>query len=419
MLNLPVYLRGQTYYLHTRILGKQVKRSLNTSDKLEAMLAASNILKAVLMAVDLSKVKKYELDLSRGIAKADGPDDHQRMLEAIAMLSGGKKTTPPTPQGESLRSAPAEAPTGSAVKGLKLLEVLDKFFLLRKVKPATVETYKNAVSEFSTYLKNPVIGAVMISDVTRWQEHLATKKNSLRTVDNKIGCIRALFNFAIKQGYYHEAKNPAADRIIISKREKIKSGYQIFELQELQKIFSVDFPTDPDYTMCRMLGLFTGCRISEITSLTKKQFYTSPHGVLYFKILDSKTAAGMREVPVPEWIGLGSYIEGKEDRLFKYKDRLDKGSGNAVSQKFKRQMADLKISREKLVFHSLRKFLNDYMLKHDVPFEARCQFVGHEIDNVNVQSYSKKFSVDQLAELIFPVLEQLKKDITPRKTKFD
>ena len=40
--------------------------------------------------------------------------------------------------------------------------------------------------------------------------------------------------------------------------------------------------------------------------------------------------------------------------------------------------------------------MNDMFLKHNVQFEPRCQFFGHEIDSVNVQTYSKKFSVDQL-----------------------
>lgn len=31
MLNLPMYFLGSSYYLHTRIDGKQVKRSLRTS----------------------------------------------------------------------------------------------------------------------------------------------------------------------------------------------------------------------------------------------------------------------------------------------------------------------------------------------------------------------------------------------------
>ncbi len=35
MLNLPIYLLGSSYYLHTRIAGRQVKRSLRTSYKRE------------------------------------------------------------------------------------------------------------------------------------------------------------------------------------------------------------------------------------------------------------------------------------------------------------------------------------------------------------------------------------------------
>ena len=36
MLNLPIYLLGSSYYLHTRIAGKQFNRSLRTSYKREA-----------------------------------------------------------------------------------------------------------------------------------------------------------------------------------------------------------------------------------------------------------------------------------------------------------------------------------------------------------------------------------------------
>lgn len=372
------------------------------------------------MAVDLSKVKKYELDLSRGIASADGPEDHQRMMEVLQLLTSQKQvTSPPSPKGEHLsRSAPAEAPTGSTVKGLKLLEVLDKFFMLKKVMPATVTAYKNAVAEFSEFLKNPPMSSVMVSDVTRWHEFMAKKKQSHRTIDNKIGCVRALFNFAIKHGYYLESKNPAAGRTVLTKKEKQKAGYEIFEMDELKKIFSVSDPKDPDYVMCRNLALYTGCRLNEITSLKAEQFHTSVHGHLYFKIAAAKTVAGVRTVPVPEFLGLKAFLEGKKGNLFKYVDREGKGSGNAVSQKFKRQIAEAGITRNKLVFHSLRKFLNDYMLKNEVPFEARCQFVGHEIDNVNVQVYSKKFSVDHLAEIIFPVLEQLRKELGHYKKSF-
>jgi len=44
MLKLPIYLRGSSYYLHTRINGKQVKRSLGTIDRLTAMIRACQLL---------------------------------------------------------------------------------------------------------------------------------------------------------------------------------------------------------------------------------------------------------------------------------------------------------------------------------------------------------------------------------------
>jgi hypothetical protein len=89
MLSLPVYLRGTTYYFHTRFRGKQFKRSLNTSDRRTAIIRALDWIRAIRMAdneIDLSKIRKFEIDLSQGIAKADGPDDHAHMMEALAMM---------------------------------------------------------------------------------------------------------------------------------------------------------------------------------------------------------------------------------------------------------------------------------------------------------------------------------------------
>ena len=79
MLNLPIYLLGSIYYLHTRIGGKQVKRSLGTSYKREAIIRAI----AFLNGLRMSTPQKYELDLARGVLKADGAEDHSRLIQAI------------------------------------------------------------------------------------------------------------------------------------------------------------------------------------------------------------------------------------------------------------------------------------------------------------------------------------------------
>ena len=105
-----------------------------------------------------------------------------------------------------------------------------------------------------------------------------------------------------------------------------------------------------------LLGLLTGCRISELTSLKVDQFQLTGDGSNFIIIRDSKTMAGKREVPLPEYFfqhSFDKFLESRTDSVFKYAPREGKGSGNAVGKKFFRHLELLKISREKLVFHSI------------------------------------------------------------------
>lgn len=86
MLNLPVYAREGIYYFHTRVGGKQIKRSLATRNKVIAIIKASKIMEA-LMKIDLSGIRTYEIDLKNGLLRSEGADDHERMLEALGVLT--------------------------------------------------------------------------------------------------------------------------------------------------------------------------------------------------------------------------------------------------------------------------------------------------------------------------------------------
>ncbi|MFD1838550.1 tyrosine-type recombinase/integrase [Paracidovorax cattleyae] len=296
------------------------------------------------------------------------------------------------------------------------MDVLDKMIGLRtNLKQATVLSYKNTVQEFSAFLKAPFIVDIGPGDVTRYQEFLSAKSNGLRTIDNKVATLRAIFNFAKKQGYYF-AENPAQDRKLLTKRDKVKSGYAIFTMDEIRAIFAAGFLSvqktkSPDYYWSLVLALLSGCRIGEITSLTAKQI-RKEEGFLTLSITDSKTLAGIREVPIPmEIMGMGFelFIEGKPDQIFKYRVKDGRGSGNAVGKMFRRHLNSINIDNEKLVFHSLRKFANDCFQKNGVDFEPRCQFFGHEIDSVNVNYYTNKYTAKQLFELTKKIqLELLK-----------
>jgi len=400
MLTLPVYLRGNTYYFHTRVFGIQVKKSLHTNDKQTAIIKALALMRVCKMATDSSGFNKYKINLKEGILESDGAEDHANMMIALQSL-----LTKVENEGiaHAAKSTPAPAPVQQS--GLKILEVLDQMFLLNdKQRPATVLAYKNAINEFAKFLKNPSINSVLESDIARFQVHLKTNGNSTRTVDNKVSVVRALYNFAIRL-HYCSIPNPASNKNIVSKTEYEKNGFAIFELPEMKLIFNSDYMKtqkvkDPDYYWCVVLAAITGCRISEITSLTKDQFQYDHLDNFFIKIRDSKTKAGTREIPIPKEIfenkfGAKVNIKGK---VFKYENRLGKGSGNAVSQKFKRHMKAVGVDRKKLVFHSIRKFVNDTFFNLNVGLEPRCYFMGHEIDNVNVELYRNTVTVAKLKD---------------------
>lgn len=390
MLALPVYLRGGTYYLHTRIGGQQFKRSLRTASREMAIIRATKLLEAVM-------IRKFEIDIGRGIFKADDEDDFQRMLKTLEMVErlGVRKLT-------SSEEAPLKG-VGSESTGLQLGDVLDKLFLLKKnLSTATVHSYKSTISDFSKYLKNPVITDVGKGDVSLYQEKLAKEGNSVRTIDNKIATIRTLFYFAIKQGYYFK-ENPAQNRTLQSKRDKIKNGYSIFTEEEIKGFFGserfrAEKETDPDYYWAVLIALLTGCRISEVTSIQAKEVQKK-EGFWVIKVVQSKTLAGIREVPISttilDGLGFDAFLKDKVS-VFKYKQRDGKGSGNAVGKKFSRHLEELKLSREKLVFHSLRKFTNDFFMRNGVSLEARSQYFGHEVDNVNINFYTGKQRIEEL-----------------------
>ncbi|GKT19850.1 phage integrase N-terminal SAM-like domain-containing protein [Acidovorax sp. SUPP2522] len=413
MLGLPIYLIGSTYYLHTRIEGRQVKRSLRTSYQRVAIIRAINLMDS-LMRKDLPS--KYEIDVSRGIFKANGAEDHARLIQAVEAMKALHAIQPapvaaaPVPA-PAATAAPADDPTA-----LKLCELLERFLLLKSVRQATADSYRNTATEVAKFLKNPPITRIAQSDITRYQEHLAQKGNSIRTIDNKISTIRALYNFAKKQAYTR-GDNPAENRSLLTKKQRLKGGWATFETDEVALLLGGDFFREqrkkaPDYVNAVLMGLFTACRVGEITALKKGQFKRSRTGVPYITIDDSKTLAGIRDVPLHSYIfaqiapALDSLKE-PEDKLFKYKERDGKGSGNAVGKMFARNLESARITREKLVFHSLRKYVNNELMQSKVSLEHRCQFAGHELDNVNVAIYTKVIGIDELAASVFPTLDTI------------
>jgi len=409
--HLPIYPRPETgvYCLHTSIAGKQFKKSLHTKDKAQAIIRAIELMAQLASKRADMSIRKFEIDLKNQVFKSDGTEQDNnaliRAIQALRMPSAddveGMAVLPP-----SHHQKPPQAPKTS----LTVREVLDKFLLLKKFEVRTVQQYTANIEEFALFVRNKEIQKVLVSDITAYQEHLIVeKKNSHRTANNKTTVLRTFFNFAIDKGYFFE-KNPCQNQTILSKKQLEKSTYSIFTVEEIAKLFSSeDFKKekirDKDFYYACLITLITGLRASEITTLKKSNILSSD-GITYIKLLKSKTEAGAREIPLPDCPLIIEFLEfveqskQPENKIFKYKERDGKGAGNALGKKFARLLQSTNIHRDKLVFHSLRKFFNDYLKKNKVPWEMRTQVVGHESEDTNNNIYSNEFSIQELKETI-------------------
>ena len=176
MLSLPIYRLGSSYYLHTRIGGKQVKRSLGTGYKRIAIIRAITLLDS-LMRKD--PPQKYELDASRGIFKAEGVEDHARLMQAIEAMKTMQSGLPLAAPAVAIAPAAALTQATDDPTALKLGELVEKYLMLRKLTRSTVKSYRSAADELAAFLGNPRITRITPSDITRFQEHLTLPLESV------------------------------------------------------------------------------------------------------------------------------------------------------------------------------------------------------------------------------------------------
>lgn len=355
---------------------------------------------------DSAALSKYELDLARGIAKATDPEDHKRMMQAIKLMAKASPASQPS-------AAPEGVGVNTANAGLTLTELVSKLFTMKAtLSDATRTDYTATAKEFSDFLKGPLLVDITESDVTRYMEALAARKNSPRTIDKKVGAIRAIFNFAKKQKLF-KGTNPAEDRNLLTRKQKKAAGSKAFDLADLQTLFANPHfanyrNTEPAFYWVTVAGLITGVRVSALAALDKKAFKISPDGAHYIYIEDDKTAAGRRPVPIPKefFVPFFQFITGAGG--FGFAVRPDgKGASDPIRKLLNAHKTAIKYVGEKQTFHSFRKTLNTYMMHNKVPIEARCQIMGHEIAHVNVDIYATEYSVEELAEMVVPLQKKL------------
>lgn len=256
-------------------------------------------------------------------------------------------------------------------------------------------------------MKGPALVDIGEDSVTKYMEFLAARGNTPRTIDKKVGAVRALFNFAKKQKLF-KGENPAADRNLLTRKQKNAAGSKPFDLADIQTLFgNAQFAqsktTEPGFYWITTLGLITGVRVSALAALTKAAFKISPAGTHYIYIDKDKTEAGKRPVPLPKEFFVPLFEFVKSSGGFNFQERPDgKGASDPVRKLLDAHKKAIGYEGGKQTFHSFRKTFNNFLMHSKVPIEARCQIIGHELDHVNVQVYGQEYSLEELAEMVVP-----------------
>ena len=181
-------------------------------------------------------------------------------------------------------------------------------------------------------------------------------------------------------------------------RAKLDAKRKAFTIEEIGTLYSAAKKQGLD-TLADLilLGGYSGGRIEELVQLRREHLITVD-GVKMFDIVDSKTVAGIRQVPVhPKLTALVDRLAKAStdgylvptDSNNKYQIRSD-----ALSKAFGRLKTAMGFDRTR-VFHSIRATFVTSLVRADVPDRLIRELAGHETGTVTFDIYSQGSSPKQ------------------------
>jgi hypothetical protein len=360
--------------------------------------------------------------------EANGPEEHARAMEALDRTQALRTmhAAIPAPPLVAVTSPPpthrhTRAAGKAAEQWLKSIEA-DTLKKTLTIKAA-------AVNSFAGHFGNakPIHEATW-DDVHAWVEALKMSGLQTPTLVNKTSYLRGFFDWATQMGYCPKRpkdENPAIGHVIFRKREKVKRramGFKAFTLEQVQTLYAPDAlaTLSEGARWGAVIGLYTGAWVSEVGQLALADF-TTVDGVPCLTITDEgegqsvKNEASRRTIPIHRdllILGLMERVETLrkmgETRLFpKVKVGAVNGAGNWLSKAFTRHIDAVGITKPakgKYGFHSLRKTAIQTMKSAKVPLEWRCAYVGHDLDEEHVETYSGEYGPRDMLGAVTPGL---------------
>lgn len=216
-----------------------------------------------------------------------------------------------------------------------------------------------------------------------WDQLLAQFGNhsdglAVQTMNRHMRSLQSLWDWSEQRGYC-SGTNPFSG---FSRKPKLGVNVETYlpwEDHELDVLFKSP-PKRTDLQEVILVGLFTGMRLDEIASMTWDQV-RSEDGIYYFDVIDPKTPAGLRHVPMHSRLAWLLEQFGKPgDRIWPRfnKEGPSKKAGSDASKLFSDYKLKLGFKSRQKTFHSFRKNVTRIMERAGVAESAWAQVLGHE-----------------------------------------
>lgn len=349
--------------------------------------------------IDFDNIRELiNIDLKNGIFQADTAEEQERGLKILEAMGKAHAAS------SSLQAAPV-----SNSKVTTYDEAVTDFLaeLTPTLKSTTVYKYKKSFEFFRNYFSSVDINSYSKEDIKTFKNKMLAEKKVPHTINGFLGCLRGLFDYAIKNGLRSEQTNPVEGMYIKNSKKQLKSRDQFYE-DDLQAIFEwknyKTYAKKPDYFWGPLICLYTGMRPEEITTLEVKNI-RQDDGIYFFQVKDAKTPAGVRPIPIHSQLiklGLLDYIERvkPKEKLFWYLKDGHNGTKKNLSRNFSLYLEDIEVKQDDNCFYSLRHTVITRLVARNVNNSTIYTLSGHVSDKSTHYNYLHELPLKTLKDAI-------------------
>lgn len=266
-------------------------------------------------------------------------------------------------------------------KNIKFCDLWEKWQKTKEsdnLSKSTQKGYKYAYDKIPDNIRNKIFVNINFDDLQSMMNNLkgeGKKYDTLRKVRNSLS---QLYDYAIKC----EIVNKNYAKLLDIGHSKRKGETLIFTDEQIKKLWSLLSEQEDESTLLTikiiLMLIYNGCRISEFLDLQIRNMNMDKR---YFFIADSKTEAGIRNVPINyKMVNFYNEIIGnRKDGYFLINPRTGKKFTYAnFRDSFYDRLIDLLGWDKNLTPHNCRKTCISMLTKKDVRPTYIKLIVGHE-----------------------------------------